>query len=86
MQNYSKSEEIPENEAQNLFKYRVRVAQCKENLGDKYMNTACPLCSMHLDNQVHAIQCEIKISVEGKYSDKEKYPPTSQEFCSKCQS
>ena len=42
MQKYLKSEDIPVNEAQNLFKYRVRLAQYKENFGDKYMNKACP--------------------------------------------
>ena len=60
MQNYLKSSEIPVNEAQNLFKYRVklRVAQLKENFGDKYENKACPLCSLNLDTQVHSVPFE----------------------------
>ena len=79
MQKYLKSEEIPVNEAQNLFRHRVRVAQFKENFGEKYMNKTCPLCSLHLDTQVHAMQCEIvksQITIEGKYSDifKQKIP------------
>ena len=79
MQNYLKSSEIPVNEAQNLFKYRVRVAHFKENFGDKYENKACPLCSVNLDTQVHSVQCEKvkeKVTIDGKYNDifKEKIP------------
>ena len=58
MQNYLKWSEIPVNEAQNLFKYKVRVAQFRENFGDKYENKACPLCSVNLDTQVHSVQFE----------------------------
>jgi hypothetical protein len=73
MQNYLKSSEIPVNEAQNLFKYRARVAQFKENFEDKYENKACPMCSVNLDTQVHSLLCEKvkeKVNIEGKYSDK----------------
>ena len=72
MQYYLKSSEIPVNEAQNLFKYRVRVAHLKENFGDKYENKACPLCSVNLDTQVHSVQCEKvkeKVTIDGKYND-----------------
>ena len=79
MRNYLKSSEIPVNEAQNLFKYRVRVAHFKENFGDKYENKACPLCSVNLDTQAHSVQCEKvkeKVTIDGKYNDifKEKIP------------
>jgi hypothetical protein len=72
MQNYLKSEEIPVPEAQNLFKFRVGVAQFKENFGDRYDNKTCPLCSISLDTQVHSQQCVMvkqKITIEGSYSD-----------------
>ena len=72
MQNYLKSEEIPLPEAQNLFKFRVGVAQFKENFGDRYDNKTCPLCPISLDTQVHSLQCAMvkqKITIEGRYSD-----------------
>ena len=80
MQNYLKSEEIPVPEAQNLFKFRVGVAQFKENFGDRYDNKTCPLCSISLDTQVHSLQCAMvkqKITIEGRYSDifREKISP-----------
>ena len=52
MQNYLKSDNISVQEAQNLFRFRVGVAQFKANFGDRYSNKACPLCSVHLDTQV----------------------------------
>ena len=79
MQNYLKTEEIPVNEAKNLFKYRTKSANFKDNFGDRYENKECPLCTIQLDTQEHSVQCErIKdeISIEGSYSDilKIKYP------------
>ena len=40
MQNYLKSENITVQEAQNLFRFRVGVAQFKANFGDRYTNLA----------------------------------------------
>ena len=60
-----KSEEIPEHEAKNLFKF-------KENYGERYESKGCLLCAVHLDTQAHSQQCEEvkeKISIEGRYSD-----------------
>ena len=79
LQNYLKSPGIPVYEAKNLFRFRNRTANFKENFGDKYPNKACPLCTVHMDTQTHAVQCDqIKqtISVEGSYSNifKEKIP------------
>ena len=79
MQGYLKSAEIPAHEAKNLFRYRVRSANFKENVGDKYTNKVCPLCTVHLDTQTHSMECfkvKEEISVEGKYNDifKEKVP------------
>ena len=72
MQTNLKSEEIPVQEAQNLFKYRVGVAQFKENFGDRYEDKTCPLCSINLDTQMHSLECvkvKQKIEIEGRYSD-----------------
>ena len=79
MQNYLKSDDISVQEAQNLFRFRVGVAQFKANFGERYNNKACPLCSVHLDTQAHSVQCEgvkEKVNIEGKYSDifKQKVP------------
>ena len=75
MQNYLKSEEIPVPEAQNLFKFRVGVAQFKENFADRYDNKTCPLCSISLDTQCAMVKQ--KITIEGRYSDifREKISP-----------
>ena len=79
LQKYLKSDDIPVHEAKNLFRYRVRMAEFKENYGNKYENKVCPLCTIHMDTQAHAVQCnKVKesISVEGNYNDifKEKIP------------
>ena len=79
LQGYLKSEDIPAHEAKNLYRYRVRSANFKENFGDKYKNKVCPMCTVHLDTQTHVMQCvQVKeeIGVEGKYNDifKEKIP------------
>ena len=79
MQNYLKTEDIPVNEAKNLFQYRTKSANFKDNFGDRYENKGCPLCTVQLDTQVHSVQCEIvkdEIPIEGRYSDifKKKIP------------
>ena len=79
MQKYLKSEEIPVNQAKNLFRFRTRSAHFKANYGERYESKGCPLCFVHIDTQVHATQCQIankKIEMIGKYSDifREKVP------------
>ena len=79
MLNYLKSENIPVQEAQNLFRFRVGAARFKAKFGDRYPNKACPLCSVHLDTQVQSVRCKgvkEKMAINGKYSDifKEKEP------------
>jgi hypothetical protein len=72
LQKYLKSDDIPVYEAKNLFKYRVKVADFKENFGNKYENKVCPLCGIHMDTQTHAVHCvKVKesVPVEGNYSD-----------------
>ena len=56
MLNYLKSENIPVQEAQNLFRFRVGAARFKAKFGDRYPNKACPLCSVHLDTQVQSVR------------------------------
>ena len=81
LQPYLKSAQIPVHEAKNLFRYRVRVANFRENFKEMYKNktTVCPFCTIHLDTQSHSLQCDemkIKVKMEGKYDDifKQKIP------------
>ena len=74
LQPYLKAKNIPVHEAKNLFKYRVKVANFKENYRERYKDTVtvCPLCTIHLDTQAHALQCpeiKAKIKIEGNYHD-----------------
>ena len=74
LQNYLKDSDIPVAEARNLYRYRTRVAKYKENMKSSYTNTstACPLCLLHPDTQLHSVQCtevKTKIVVEGRYED-----------------
>ena len=51
-------------------RYRVKVANFKENFGKKFQNKGCSICFVHLDTQSHATQCAAvkeMISVEGDY-------------------
>ena len=71
-QNYLKDGKITVKEAQNVYKYRTRVAKFKENMKSSYLSTACPLCCVQLDTQVHSLQCTVikeNILVEGNYDD-----------------
>ena len=74
LQPYLKSDHIPVHEAKNLFRYRVKVANFRENFKDMYRNktTVCPFCTIHLDTQSHALQCDqmkLKMKMEGNYED-----------------
>ena len=72
LQNYLKNDSIPVHEAKNLFKFRVRAANFKENFGDRYEDKSCPMCKLQLDTQAHSVQCEkVKedITIDGNYSD-----------------
>ena len=81
LQPYLKSDHIPVHEAKNLFRYRVKVANFRENFKELYRNqsTVCPFCTIHLDTQSHALQCDkmkMKMKMEGNYDDifKQKIP------------
>ena len=74
LQNYLRDDEIPLNEARNLYRFRTRVANFKENFKNGHQSCAipCPLCLVQPDTQAHSLQCpEIreKIDVKGTYSD-----------------
>ena len=72
MQNYLKNESITVKEAQNLFKYRTKVARFKENFRNNYDEIGCPLCLDQPDTQAHCVQCPIikeNIKIQGEYSD-----------------
>ena len=47
IQNYFKLENINTNEAQTLFRYRVRMAKYGENFRGKKSPIMCPLCHTH---------------------------------------
>ena len=71
IQNYLKDEEISVKEAQNLYRYRTRVAKFKENFKNSYVGIACPLCLVQPDTQAHCVQCPVIkdiITVKGNYS------------------
>ena len=81
LQKYLKNDEIPTEEAKNLFRFRTRSALFKENMKNSFLQSvACPLCSVQPDNQTHSVQCTVVLSktkVEGNYEDifKEDIPP-----------
>ena len=60
-------------EARNLFRYRTRVANFRENMKNNLeMSLACPLCQVQPDTQQHSFQCVIihsKMKVKGCYKD-----------------
>ena len=72
LQPYLKSEQIPVQEATNLFRYRVTVAKFRENFKEMYKNKTkvCPFCTINLDTQSNSLQCDQmirKVGMEGKY-------------------
>ena len=72
IQNYLNDDRIPVNEAQNLYRFRTRVADFKENFKNAYTNIACPLCLVQPDTQAHCVQCPVvkeKVKVQGSYTD-----------------
>ena len=72
MQNYLKDGIISVKEAQNLFKYRTKVARFKENFKNNYVEMGCPMCLGQPDTQAHCVQCPIikeNINIKGDYSE-----------------
>ena len=73
LQNYLKDNGISVQEAKNLYRFRTRAANFKENQKNNHeMSVACPLCQVQPDTQAHCVQCPVvrtKIDVKGTYSD-----------------
>ena len=72
IQNYFKDENISVKEAQNLFKFRTRVAKFKENFKNSHEVRTCPLCLIESDTQAHCFQCPVlkeKINIKGEYTE-----------------
>ena len=74
LQPYFKSEKISKKDAQEIFKFRTRMAEVKNNFRGKYEDVNCPACSMnntdnaiqindnaiqYIDSQEHLIICPI---------------------------
>ena len=61
---------MPPNEARKLYRFRTEIF--KENCKSSYLSTACPLCFVQPDSQVHCIQftiVKLKVKIEGTYND-----------------
>ena len=72
LQNYLKDDGISVREAQNLYRFRTRVAKFKENFKNSYASIACPLCLVLPDTQAHCVQCPVvkdTVRVQGAYRD-----------------
>jgi hypothetical protein len=73
MQKYLYSGNLDKNSAQTIFRYRVRMADYGENFRGPNGPRMCPICGLHLDNQIMSFyNCQAirtKIQVKGEYSD-----------------
>lgn len=71
-QNYLKDPNISVEEAKNIFAFRTRMSEFKENFKGKYNTFECVLCSLTNDTQEHSFSCpEVtsRIKIDGKYKD-----------------
>ena len=66
-------ENITVKEAKNIFKYRTRVANFKDNFKNNHDGgMECPLCLEQPDSQAHSVLCPVikaNIDVRGEYSE-----------------
>ena len=76
MQEYMKTPGISVEQAQNLFRWRVRMSPFGENFRGGQEKVICPLCHNHMDSQSLALNCEeirkevqIKLRIEDIYRD-----------------
>ena len=72
LQKYLTDDDISVEEAKNLYRYRTRVANFKENFKNGYVAHACPLCHVQPDTQAHSLVCPVlktKVNMKGTYSD-----------------
>ena len=58
MQEYLKTPGISKEQAQNLFRWRVRMSPFGENFRGGQEKVICPLCHNHMDSQSLALNCE----------------------------
>ena len=64
--------EITREQAQNLFSYRVRMANFSENFRGYSGHSPCPLCLAHLDCQAMIFSCPIikeNVTLQGNYKE-----------------
>ena len=60
MQKYLELNNMNNNEAQVMFKYRTRMAKYGENFRGNKSSVMCPLCHTHLDDQKIAFEnCQV---------------------------
>ena len=72
MQSYFRDPGIPVAEAQNIFRFRTRSANFKENMKSMYSDFFCPLCEKEPDSQEHSFRCSAvkqKVKIEWQYED-----------------
>ena len=72
LQDYLKLEEINVEEAWTMFAYRTRMAEFGENYRNGGDSVPCPICHLHLDNQVMALKCTIvrdNVVINGRYEE-----------------
>ena len=71
-QKYMKTPGITTEQAQNLFRWRVRMSPFGENFRGGQALVVCPLCHNHLDNQQMALRCEVmneEVTIECKIKE-----------------
>jgi hypothetical protein len=73
LQDYLKQNNMNAAEAKTMFTYRTRMASYGENFRENNVPVSCPLCGLHLDNQIMAYtNCPVlkaNVQIEGKYED-----------------
>ena len=70
-QEYLTNSDLTVQQAQLIFKYRVRMANYSENFRGYSGHTPCPLCLAHLDSQAMCMTCPTireNVTIEGSYT------------------
>ena len=57
-QTYLYQEGLSIKEIQNVFRFRTRMIQVRENYKGQRGSYLCPLCNDYPDNQIHLFQCK----------------------------
>ena len=69
---YLELNELTVNEAKNVFQFRSRMANFKDNYRGTNPYNLCPLCMNHPDTQQSAFQCSVikkSVVINGTYGD-----------------